>query len=317
MRAVRCVDGAAAVVEVDEPGAPAAVDDEVRVRVASAGICGSDLHMLPMGLAATMGHEFAGTLADGTPVAVEPLAPCGDCEACRSGDYARCRLGPGIVLGVGRDGGMAERCTVPARSLSPLPAGVGLADACLVEPLAVAVHGVRRGGIAAGDRVAVVGGGTIGQMAVVAAQATGADVDLVARHDHQRAAGERLGAGAPSEGAEHDVVIEAAGTASALADAVDRCRPGGRVVLLGSYWDGSVEMPGLAVTMKEITLVPASMYGRVGPSRDFDVAAAVLAGRPEVAEAVITHRFPLDAAAEAFAAARDRAAGAIKVVLEP
>lgn len=317
MRAVRCVDGAAAVVEVDEPEAPGAGGEEVRVRVASAGICGSDLHMLPMGLAATMGHEFAGTLADGTPVAVEPLAPCGTCEACLAGDYARCRLGPGIVMGVGRDGGMAEQCVVPARSLTPLPAGVGLADACLVEPLAVAVHGVRRGGVLAGERVAVVGGGTIGQMAVVAAQAAGATVELVARHDHQRAAGERLGATAPAEGTQHDVVVEAAGTASALADAVDRCRPGGRVVLLGSYWDGSVEMPGLAVTMKEVTLVPASMYGRVGPSRDVDVAAAVLAGRPEVPEAVITHRFPLDAAAEAFAAARDRASGAIKVVLEP
>jgi threonine dehydrogenase-like Zn-dependent dehydrogenase len=76
-------------------------------------------------------------------------------------------------------------------------------------------------------------------------------------------------------------------------------------------------MPGLAVTMKEVTLVPATMYSRVGPSRDVDVAAALLAARPEFADAVITHRFPLDAAVEAFAVAQDRAAGAIKVVLEP
>jgi threonine dehydrogenase-like Zn-dependent dehydrogenase len=69
--------------------------------------------------------------------------------------------------------------------------------------------------------------------------------------------------------------------------------------------------------MKEVTLVPASMYGRVGPSRDVDVAATLLAARPEIADAMITHRFPLDAAAEAFAVARDRSAGAIKVVLEP
>jgi threonine dehydrogenase-like Zn-dependent dehydrogenase len=76
-------------------------------------------------------------------------------------------------------------------------------------------------------------------------------------------------------------------------------------------------MPGQALCMKEISLVPASMYGRVGPSRDVDVAASLLAGRPHIAETLITHRFPLDAAAEAFAAARDRASGAIKVVLEP
>jgi threonine dehydrogenase-like Zn-dependent dehydrogenase len=69
--------------------------------------------------------------------------------------------------------------------------------------------------------------------------------------------------------------------------------------------------------MREITLVPSSMYARSGPTRDFDSAAALLAARPELPGLVITHRFPLDAAAEAFAAARDRAAGAIKVVLEP
>jgi hypothetical protein len=126
----------------------------------------------------------------------------------------------------------------------------------------------------------------------------------------------RLGAGSV-EGQGYDIVIEAAGTASALAEAADRCRPGGTIVLLGSYWDGSVEMPGLAIGMKELTIVPAVMYGRVGPSRDIDVAATILAQRPELPEIIVTHRFPLDAAVEAFGVAADRSAGAIKVVLEP
>jgi len=310
MRAVRCVEGRAAVVDAPRPEG-----EGVMVKVASAGICGSDLHLLPMGLPATFGHEFAGTLPDGRPVAVEPLAPCTTCEPCLAGDYHRCVLGPGIVFGVGHDGGMAEECLVPESALVPLPTGVDVADGCLVEPLAVAVHGVRRGGVRGGQRVAVVGGGSIGQAAVVAAQSAGATVDLVARHDRQREAGARLGAGEATDG--YDVVVEAAGTASALADAARRCRPGGTVVLLASYWDGTVEMPGLEVCMKELTLVPASMYHRVGPSRDIDVAAALLAARPEVPEVLITHRFPLDAATEAFAVAADRAAGAIKVVLEP
>ena len=161
----------------------------------------------------------------------------------------------------------------------------------------------------------MVGGGSIGLAALVAAQAAGATVGLSARHDRQREAADRLGAVTLAEG--NDVVIEAAGTASALADAVRLCRPGGRVILLASYWDGTVELPAMEVTMKEVTLVPASMYGRVGPSRDIDAAAALLAARPEVPGALVTHRFPLDAATEAFAAASDRAAGAIKVVLEP
>jgi 2-desacetyl-2-hydroxyethyl bacteriochlorophyllide A dehydrogenase len=311
MRAVRCEGGAPVVVDVAAPSG-----DGVRVRVASAGICGSDLHLLQWNLPATMGHELAGTLADGTPVAVEPITPCGECAGCRSGDTQRCVRGPAMVLGVGLDGGMAEECVVPASCLVRLPDGVAPRDACLVEPLAVAIHGVRRGHVHGNQRVGVIGGGTIGLAAVVAAQAAGARVDLSARHDRQRAAGERLGAG-PLSDDEYDVVVEAAGTAGALAEAVERCKPGGTVVLLGTYWEGDTAMPGQTLCMKEITLVPASMYGRVGPSRDVDVAATLMASRPELADTFITHRFPLDAAADAFAAAHDRAAGAIKVVLEP
>ena len=139
---------------------------------------------------------------------------------------------------------------------------------------------------------------------------------LEARHEAQRQAADRLGATTMGDG-DYDVVIEAAGTSSALARAVELCRPGGRVVLLGSYWEGTVDIPAYAVTMKEINLIPSSMYGRVGPSRDFEVAGALLAARPEVPETIITHRFPLDGAAEAFTTAQDRHAGAIKVVLEP
>jgi threonine dehydrogenase-like Zn-dependent dehydrogenase len=287
----------------------------VRVRVRSAGICGSDLHLLAWNLPVTMGHEFAGLLEDGRPVAVEPIARCGTCRQCLDGDYNRCAAGPATVLGVGQDGGMADECLVPESSLAPLPAGVAVGDACLVEPLAVAVHGARRGRVGPTDRVAVVGGGTMGQTAVVAVQAAGATVALDARHDRQREAGERLGAVAID--GDYDVVVEAAGTPSALARSVGLCRSGGRVVLLGTYWDGDTTMPALAMTAGEIDLIPCYMYSRAGPARDVDVAAAILARRPEVADVLITHRFPLDAAAEAFATARDRAAGAIKVVLEP
>ncbi len=311
MRAVRCPEGTPTVVDVPEPSGEGIV-----VNVASAGICGSDLHLLNFGLPATFGHEFAGTLADGTPVAVEPIDPCFVCDACIDGNTQLCVRGPSMAFGVGRDGGMAEKVLAPASAITRLPFGVAAENGCLVEPLAVAVHGVRRGNIRGSDRVAVIGGGTIGQTALVVAQQTGAKVDLHARHERQIEAAARLGAGT-LEGNGYDVVIEAAGTASALAEAADRCRPGGTIVLLGSYWDGSVEMPGMAIGMKELTLVPAVMYGRVGPSRDIDVAATILAHRPELPEIIVTHRFPLDAAAEAFRVAADRSAGAIKVVLEP
>jgi len=311
MRAVRCPEGIPTVVDVPEP-----TGDGVLVTVASAGICGSDLHLLSFSLPATFGHEFAGTLADGTPVAVEPIDPCHVCDACIDGNTQLCVRGPSMAFGVGRDGGMAEKVLVPTSSIARLPVGVEASNGCLVEPLAVGVHGVRRGNIRGSHRVAVIGGGTIGQTALVVAQQTGAKVDLSARHERQIEAATRLGAGS-LDGNGYDVVIEAAGTASALAEAADRCRPGGTIVLLGSYWDGTVEMPGMVIGMKELTLVPAVMYGRSGPSRDVDVAATILAQRPELSDIIVTHRFPLDAAAEAFAVAADRSAGAIKVVLEP
>ncbi|MCU1396738.1 MAG: Zn-dependent alcohol dehydrogenase [Ilumatobacteraceae bacterium] len=312
MRAVRCEGGAPVVVEV-----PSVSGDGVRVRVASAGICGSDLHLLPWNLPAVMGHELAGTLADGTSVAVEPIAPCGACAACVAGDVQRCVLGPTMIMGIGRDGGMADECLVPVSALVRLAAGVALRDACLVEPLAVAVHGVRRGHVLGGQRVGVIGGGSIGLATVAAAQAAGASVDIATRHDRQRTGAERLGAGVLQLDRQYDLVIDAAGTSASLAEAIGCCAGGGTVVMVATYWDGDLAVPSTLLSMKEVSLVPASMYGRVGPSRDVDVAAAMLAARPEIADAIITHRFPLDAAADAFAVAQDRSAGAIKVVLEP
>jgi 2-desacetyl-2-hydroxyethyl bacteriochlorophyllide A dehydrogenase len=314
MKAVRCVEQRAQVVTV-----PAPAGEGVRVKVASAGICGSDLHLVAMWpLEATLGHEFAGYLSDGTAVAVEPLDPCWVCDPCRNGDYHRCVRGAAMVLGVGLDGGMAEECLVPESSIVALPTGLSPRDACLVEPLAVAVHGVRRGDVRPTERVAIVGGGAIGLCAVAAARAVGAPVDLVARHDAQRAAGDRLGASPVTDGSAsaYDVVVDAAGTTESLQQCIDLAKPGARMILLATYWAG-MQLPGFEVCMKEVNIIPAAQYNRLGPSRDVDVAAAILAANPAIPQSLITHRFPLEAAADAFATAADRRAGAIKVVLEP
>lgn len=297
--------------------APAPRGEGVRVRIRSAGICGSDLHLVDGGfdLPHILGHEMAGIAPDGRAVAIEPLLPCERCTHCRSGAYNLCERGPAIILGTAHDGGMADELLVPERCLVPLAPGVDVADACLVEPLAVAVHGMRRARLRGDQRVAVVGGGTIGLCAVAAARAAGAETALVARHDAQREAGARLGAGPAGDGG-YDLVVDAAGTRPALETALALCRPGARLLLLATYWSG-FELPGFALCMKEIDVVPASMYGRAGPGRDVDVAAALLAQQRGIAAALITHRFPLEAAPEAFRMAADRGAGAIKVVLEP
>lgn len=307
MRAVRNTEGGVEVLDVEDPSGG------LTVHIAGSGICGSDLHLLDFGpMPVTLGHEFAGRLDDGTAVAVEPLLPCGRCERCELGEYHLC---PDVrIIGISADGGMAEAVAVPERCLVPLAMGVDPVDAAVVEPLGVAVHGLRLAGLEPGARVTVIGGGSIGLAAVAVARSAGCDVAIVARHPHQQAAAERLGA---TVGAvEADVVVEAAGTESALETATEAAVPGAAIALLGTYWDG-LRGPGFPFTAKELRLVGSFAYCRHGSGRDMDDAAAVLAAEPTIADVMITHRFPLDDAAEAFRVARDREAGAIKVVLQP
>jgi 2-desacetyl-2-hydroxyethyl bacteriochlorophyllide A dehydrogenase len=306
------VDGPGSV-EVREVESPAG--DGVRVKVVSAGICGSDLHLAALGLpAVTIGHEVAGVLDDGTAVAIEPLAACGACDGCGAGHEQRCREVLNRIYGVGLDGGMADEIVVAPRCVVELPDTIQSTDASLIEPLAIAVHGFNRASVSPDERVLVVGGGSIGLNALAVARHHGVAADLVARHPHQLTAGEMLGAGtAPAD--EYDVVVDAAGTQSSIEEAVRRLRPGGRVLLLGSWWSPVQLGPDLAI--KEITLLPSSMYGHHHGSREFTEAVDILAAAPDIAAALITHRFPLDDAVEAFRVAGDRVAGAIKVVLHP
>lgn len=312
MKAVRCSNHKACLTHVPEPSG-----EGVRVRIAAAGICGSDLHMIAMGFPNpfTLGHEMSGITDNGTPVAIEPIAACGHCPCCIRGEYNLCVLGSKTILGVGQDGGMAEELIVPERCLVPLPAGLAVEDACLVEPLAVAVHGIAMTRPGHRDRVAIVGGGTIGLCAVAIARLATPEVCLLARHDRQKAAGERLGATLAPSG-EYDLVIDCAGTADSIAEAVRLCRPGATVLLLATYWDG-LTLPAFEVSLKQLRIVSSANYCRQGLSRDVDVAAAAMAQNPRIAECLITHRLPLDAAEEAFAIAADRASGAIKVTLDP
>jgi threonine dehydrogenase-like Zn-dependent dehydrogenase len=311
MRAVYFKDGEVELREVPEPSG-----EGVRVHVRSIGICGSDLHMLEMKspLDCVVGHEVAGVLDDGTPVAVEPTMPCRECASCRVGDYNLCQSAATRTLGIGRNGGMAEELRVPESCLVHLPSNVDVRDACLAEPLAVAVHGMRQAGLNAGQRVAVIGGGTIGLCAVAVAKAGNATVGLSARYDHQIAAGKSLGAG-ETEG-QYDLVVESAGTEKAVNRAIKLCRPKGKILMLGTHWNGLL-LQQIPAMMKEITIVSSFMYASNGPVRDSDVAAMLLSRHPEIARALITHRFPLAEVKQAFAVARDRKAGAIKVVLEP
>jgi threonine dehydrogenase-like Zn-dependent dehydrogenase len=292
------------------------------VNVVASGICGSDLHMMEWGpLPFTLGHEIGGHLDDGTPVTVWPIVPCGECDRCLAQEPQQCRTGNSRIYGVGPEGGMADRILVDPRNVVTLPAGLDARDACLVEPIACSVHALRRAGVNASDRVAVVGAGSIGLGAVSVARFMGTAVDVEARHESQRAAVATIGAGfvTPEADSEYDVVVDAAGTSSSIARSLQLLRPGGTMVVVSSQWE-AVEFP-MFFASGEPTIITANMHGpgtsANGGTTDMEESARLLAAMPEVAKAMITHRFPLDQAPKAFAVAADRSSGSIKVVLEP
>lgn len=308
---MRNTEAGITVADVAEPEGPG-----VRVHIRAAGICGSDLEMTRLGpMPNTLGHEFAGLLDDGTAVSVVPSIPCLACDRCRAGAHQQCAHVLDVAYGITCDGGMADEIVVDPWCLAPLSSGTRVEDAALVEPIAVALHACNRGHVQPGARVAVVGAGTIGLLTAAVARTLGAEVAIVARHDAQRAAAEALGASL-DPGRSYDVVVEAAGSASAFDDAVGRCAHGGTVVLVSTTWE-PISVSFLRAQMGEVTLVPAFVYGEARGEREFDTAAALLASHPEWAAALITHRFPLTDAREAFRVAADRAHGALKVVLEP
>jgi threonine dehydrogenase-like Zn-dependent dehydrogenase len=311
----------------------------LRLRVSSVGICGTDLHFYrgsfpsPAGL--QPGHEIGGvvdavgpgvSVSAGMAVAVDPVVGCGECGQCRTGNANRCAKR--VLLGVTGRGGCAEFVTVPAQAVYALPEGLPPGAGALVEPLAVCVRGTRRGRVGCGDRVAILGGGTIGLVSILTARSSGAkDVLVTARHDHQRAAARALGADEVFEDtaamarrigeATVDCVIETVGgRASTLMDAVRLVRAGGFVSMLGVF-EGRSEIPGLDFSLKEVTLVGSNCYGRVGPRSDFDIAIDLLQKHARELDGLVTHRFPLAEINRAFDAASDKSSGSIKVHLVP
>src|SRR5271166_5787991 len=192
MKAVVCEEpGRLALVERPRPEPRG---NEVLVRIRRMGICGTDFHIFQgkhpyLEYPRVMGHELSGTiafaprgsaLAEGEPVYIVPYLSCGHCSACRKGLTNCCRTI--AVLGVHKDGGMAEYLSVPETNVVPT-GGISLDDAAMIEFLAIGAHGVRRGAITSDDRVLVVGAGPIGMAAIIFARARGAHVTVMDTRD--------------------------------------------------------------------------------------------------------------------------------------
>jgi L-iditol 2-dehydrogenase len=321
-------------VEIARMPEPAAGD--VLVRVAMAGLCGTDYRIWTgdrsVSYPLVPGHEFVGVVTAvgaavsrvraGDRVAIEPNYSCGACPLCREGNRNLCLSR--TAVGIDVDGCFAEVVRVPERCCWPAPPGVGDEDLMVTEPLAVVVRAVARGAVARGESAAVVGGGTLGLLALQVLRGRGARVLVVGRSSRRFALARGLGADAthalsegPLEAAARafsgregvDVVVETAGTAEAVAHALTLVRPGGRVVLTGLPHEAT-PVAFFSVVRREVTIVGSMIYQDEFPEAMRLIAAGTVRTRP-----LITHRFGLDAIAEAFTA--HRAPDSIKVAILP
>lgn len=330
---------ALAEMEARDPG-----PGEVQVAVASAGICGSDLHFYRGEFEArpgiVPGHEVAGTVAaagagvrhvrEGDLVGIEPLLSCGACGFCLTGNYHVCTE-RGLV-GENAGGGMSELMTVPARTAYRAPAGADGEVIALAEPLACSVHGYAKVNLRARETVLIIGAGSIGLTALIAAKASGAHTLITARHPHQQEAARRLGADEvlADDPAGHrrleelaaqrvvDVAVETVGgRGDTLLQAQLAVRPKGRLLLLGVFTVPTVAIDPLRLAAREVEIVGSMTYSASNGRADYQIAMEIVAEQAAAARSLITQRFPLAAVHDAFGAALDKSSHSIKVHINP
>lgn len=316
---------------------------EVVLRVRFCGVCGSDLHLaqghrlqrvLPPG--SVLGHEFSGEVAEAGPAvtgwrpgdraAVVPYLPCGECEACGEGRPQVC-WAPRVSVGLGAGpGAFAEYIAVDRAMLWPLPEGVGLRDAALAEPLAVAHHGVARSGLRAGQAAVVLGLGPIGALTLQVLRALGASPIIASEVSaFRRGLGARLGADIVVDPQAEDLaervhsttgrlgvhaVFECTGRPEVAAQGLALLRPSGTLVVFGL---GEEPFP---VSSRRMVSRELTIRGAIGYSGFLAPALRLLAeGRIDV-EAIISRVAPLE---ELEANVRELVAGAdlCKVLIAP
>jgi len=327
-------------IEIKNIDRPPVGKNDVLIRVKSTGICGSDLYVYRgvhpfRSPPAILGHELSGVVEEigkevqhikvGDRVAVEPGVGCGVCASCLEHKYNICenKRGPGLVPEW--DGSFAEYFIAPEQCVYTLPDDLGFAAGALMEPLAVAVHAIKKAELELGDTVAILGGGTIGLLCLMVARKAGASQILVTdTFEYNLEVAKQLGAQivvnvekdnakskieAESENG-HDKVIIAAGIPSAWADAVRLSQRGGKIAIVGMIKE-PVEVDFLDLIRQEKSLCTSWNFVR----EDFETAIRM--AREMEIERIITHRFDLDKTAEALDLMDKKPEEVIKIILNP
>jgi L-iditol 2-dehydrogenase len=284
---------------VEERPVPELGPHDVLLEVSHCGVCGSDLHMFVDGWGAPNsigGHEFSGrvvavgedvtTWSPGDEVVGGPSQRCGECEYCLAGRPQLCvgRSNPGVGE---FQGAFADFVRVREPEILRVPPGVSMRAAALTEPLAVALHGLTRGGVRAGQRILVTGCGPIGALTIAAARARGV-TDVVASEPHpsRRALAERLGAGtvAPDELGKppmpfdlvddpFDAVLDCSGHAAAMQAGLSQLKRGGTLVLVGAGIDGP-RFDNNRILLNELVITGAFVYDPDGFPRALELLAS-------------------------------------------
>jgi L-iditol 2-dehydrogenase len=315
----------------EEP-VPIPGEGEKLLRVTAVGICGSDLHWFnEAGIGdahlekpLVLGHEFTALTDDGDRVAVDPAIPCGVCEYCKRGHPNLCE---NLIFAghANQDGALREMITWPQRCLFPLPDALSDADGVMLEPLGIAIHAVDLAHLQVGMSVCVFGCGPIGLLILQLAQLAGASkviaTDIlphrleVARalradetHLVAEGSGDREAMMADKRGL--DVVFEVAGENDAVEMAVAAACPGGKVILVGIPADDQTSFTASVARRKGLTLKLVRRMKFTYPR----AIQLVKSGKVNV-RLLVTHTFPLENAAEAFAIATRR--DGLKVIITP
>lgn len=297
-------------VELQERPMPEIGSDDVLVRVAYVGVCGSDMALFQNGYIGesvvpgpmVLGHEASGVvvevgenvwnLSPGTRVAMEPGVPCLACEFCKDGRYNLCRdvyfwASLPVV-----DGAFQEYVRHPAGFCHVLPEPVGLLEGALIEPLSVAFHAVQRSGAGIGDSAVVLGAGCIGLLTLLTLRAAGIrDVVVIDLVDNRLELARRLGAttmnaaSSPDIFAElsarfgygPDVVFETAGNRVTMDQAIRIAKPGGTITFVGYTKDGRADLNVNLLIDKELTLTTVFRYRGAYPKAISAVASGAIA----------------------------------------
>ncbi len=313
----------------------------ILLKVKATGICGSDLHLykektfIPINSVLgegiyVPGHELSGevheigegvtTLKKGDRVAVEPTVNCGECNWCRIGWYNIC-ANSGLI-GFYYIGGLAEYCVVPEDKCFKLPKNVSFEEAATLDCIAVAEHAINRAEISSEDSVAILGAGSIGLFAVQGALLQGArEVYVAGTHDFQTRAAERFGATEVvnarkentverimelTDGRGVDKVIEAVGgEAPVLDEGVNMLRRRGTLVATGIFLN-PMPINMFSLVTKEVRLTGAWGYGYWTHKKEFALSLEMLAKGKIDAKPIITHKYSLEEASEAFEVALDK-----------